>query len=209
MFDRDKWLEIFNTIVQNPLRTVLTGTLVALGIFILVVMQGLGFGLQNGVFRQIQDDAINSIWVMSGTTSLAYKGLNPNRSIQYDNDDLSYTLEHVDKIEDYSGRLQFWGADMTYEGETMSFMVRCVHPGHQFIERTDVSRGRYINEADVTNFRKVCVVGQNIIDDLFRGQDPVGKYLSIKGVQFRVVGFFHDPNKNPIPLGLFSAILGV
>ena len=194
MFDRDKWLEIFHTIITNPLRTVLTGVSVALGIFILVVMQGLGFGLQNGVYSQIQDDAINSLWVRSGRTTLAYAGLNPNRSIQYKNDDLDWSIDNIEGIGEYSGRLQFWGSSMTYENSTMDFALRSVHPGHQELERTDLVSGRYINEGDIAGMRKVAVVGQNIVDDLFKGKDPVGEMMTIRGIQFRVVGHYEDPN---------------
>lgn len=194
MFDRDKWLEIFHTIVQNPLRTFLTGVSVALGIFILVVMQGLGFGLQNGVYTQIQDDAINSLWIRSGRTSLPFRGLNSGRRIQYDNDDLNWTLDNIEGVGDYSARLAFWGASMNSGRKTMSFPLRGIHPGHQGIERTDIANGRYINESDLIGFRKVCVVGQVIVDDLFEGADPIGEYLMIRGVQFKVVGTFNDPN---------------
>ncbi|MCH2198610.1 MAG: ABC transporter permease [Flavobacteriales bacterium] len=194
MFDRDKWLEIFHTIVQNPLRTFLTGVSVALGIFILVVMQGLGFGLQNGVYTQIQDDAINSLWIRSGRTSRPFRGLNSGRRIQYDNDDLNWTLDNIEGVGDYSARLAFWGASMNSGRKTMSFPLRGIHPGHQGIERTDIANGRYINESDLIGFRKVCVVGQVIVDDLFEGADPIGEYLMIRGVQFKVVGTFNDPN---------------
>lgn len=194
MFDWDKWMEIFHTIIKNPLRTFLTGLSVALGIFILVVMQGLGFGLQNGVMKQIQDDAINSIWVRSGTTSIPYKGLNSNRRIEYDNDDLAWVLENVEGVTDYSGRFMRWNSTISYGKEKMNFGIRAVHPGHQMLERTDVKEGRYINTSDVANMRKVALVGKTVYDDLFRGKPAVGEYIEVNGISFRVIGMFEDPN---------------
>ncbi len=194
MFDKDKWLEIFHTILKNPLRTILTGTSVALGLFILVVMQGLGFGLQKGVFETIEDDAINSIWVRSGRTSIGYKGLTPNRSIDYQNRDLEWTVDNQEDAPAFTGRVGFWSAQMVYGSESMSFGIRGVHPGHQVLERTTLVAGRYINEGDMLDDRKVAVLGQTIVDDLFKGKSPVGEYLSIMGVQFRVVGFYDDKN---------------
>ncbi len=194
MFDTDKWLEIFNTILKNPLRTILTGTSVALGIFILVVMQGLGFGLRNGMYASMQDDAINSLWIRSGSTSLPYKGLNSGRDIQLTNQDLAYVVKNVEGVGAYTGRLMFWGITMTYGSKSMGFPMRGLHPGHQELERTNMKTGRYINDADLDAERKVCVIGQTIVDDLFKGDDPIGTYLSMNGVQFQVVGTFEDPN---------------
>ena len=194
MLDWDKWLEIFHTIIKNPLRTLLTGLSVALGIFILVVMQGLGFGLQNGVMKQIQDDAINSIWVRSGVTSIPYKGLNANRRIEYDNDDLAWVVENVEGVTDYSGRFMRWSSQISYGREKMDFGIRAVHPGHQMLERTDVKEGRYINTMDVTNMRKVALIGKTVYDDLFKGKPAVGEYIEINGISFRVIGMFEDPN---------------
>ena len=74
MFDRDAWLEVAHNVLAHPLRTTLTGLSVALGIFILVVMQGLGYGLQHGVESQFADDAVNSIWVKGGRTQMPYRG---------------------------------------------------------------------------------------------------------------------------------------
>lgn len=194
MFDRDKWLEILHTILQNPLRTFLTGVSVALGIFILVVMQGLGFGLQNGVMRQMQDDAVNSLWIYSDVTTLPYRGTNPGKRIQFTNDDLVYVSERVEGVSNHTARLGFWGAQMSFENETMGFSARGVHPGHQELERTDIKSGRFLNASDISHRKKVAVIGQTIVDDLFRGQDPIGQYMSIMGIRFIVVGTFEKPN---------------
>ena len=82
MFDIDKWMEILVTMAKNPLRTILTSISVAVGIFILVVLLGLGQGLQNGVNQTFQNDAANSISMRAGRTSLPYRGYQPNRRIQ-------------------------------------------------------------------------------------------------------------------------------
>lgn len=194
MFDWDKWMEIFHTIIKNPLRTFLTGLSVALGIFILVVMQGLGFGLQNGVMKQIQDDAINSIWVRSGTTSIPYKGLNSNRRIEYDNNDLAWVVENIEGVTNYSGQFMRWNSTIRYGKEKMNFGIRAVHPGYEMLERINLVEGRFINETDVTNMRKVALLGKTVYDDLFRGKPAVGEYIEVNGVSFRVIGRFEDPN---------------
>ncbi|MEZ7817165.1 MAG: ABC transporter permease, partial [Flavobacteriales bacterium] len=101
MFNRDTWLEIANTVLSNPMRTFLTGLSIALGVFILVVMQGLGFGLQNGVQNQFSDDAVNSIWVDAGRTQLAYRGNLPNRPVKIRNSDVDAMFQQMDTVHAY------------------------------------------------------------------------------------------------------------
>ena len=80
MFDLDRWDEIFETIRKNKLRTFLTGLSVASGIFILVVLLGIGEGMRNGISREFEQDASNFIYVWPGVTSKEYKGLNPGKA---------------------------------------------------------------------------------------------------------------------------------
>lgn len=194
MFDREKWLEIAHTVVSNPLRTVLTGLSVALGIFILVVMQGLGFGLENGVKAQFQDDATNSLWISTMRTQLAYKGYKPNRWIEMDNADADALLDHADNPDVFSRRVTLWGSRIAANGKEGSFSVRGVDPGHLELEQTTLVSGRYISDRDVAEKRKVAVIGEQIRKELFAGTgvEPVGSYIRLRGVLFRVVGTFND-----------------
>ena len=114
MFNRETWIEIAHTVTANPLRTALTGLSVGLGIFILVVMQGLGFGLQNGVEQDFADEAKNTIWVRTGTTTLAYRGRQPNRYIELRDEDEERVTEQVVETPAASGRLSMWGSTVQY-----------------------------------------------------------------------------------------------
>lgn len=194
MFDLDKWNEILLTMVKNPLRTILTSISVAVGIFILVVLLGLGQGLQNGVLSSFQDDAVNSIWVRSGRTSLPYRGYQPNRQVVYEDTDRENVVENVEDVGVSSSRLGFWGINVKWGKETGQYSVRCVHPEHQIVERTEISSGRYINDKDIIEERKVAVIGQVIIDEIFGESDPIGEYIEVFGIKFIVVGTFNDPN---------------
>ena len=115
MFDRDAWLEVAHNVLAHPLRTTLTGISVALGIFILVVMQGLGYGLQNGVEGQFADDAVNSIWVEGGRTQMAYRGHQPNRPIKLINGDVTGLSTQADTVPASSRRIRLWGAEIVWE----------------------------------------------------------------------------------------------
>jgi len=193
MFNRDTWLEIANTVLSNPMRTFLTGLSIALGVFILVVMQGLGFGLQNGVQNQFSDDAVNSIWVDAGRTQLAYRGHLPNRQVKMRNSDVDAMFDQMDTVHAYSRRVRIWDVVMEHEDQQSNFPIRGVDPDHLMLENTTLTDGRYISSRDVAEETKVTVLGATVVEDLYEGIDPIGTYLLIGGVQFRVVGTFDDP----------------
>ncbi len=198
MFDRDAWLEVAHNVLAHPLRTTLTGISVALGVFILVVMQGLGYGLQNGVEGQFADDAVNSIWVKGGRTQMAYRGQLPNRPIKLTNADVTGLSTQADTVPASSRRIRLWGAEVVWENPNGKnrgggFGVRGVDPAHIDLERSILLSGRYINDRDVIESRKVAVVGPNIVRDLFRDVDPLGEFIRINAVVFQVVGTFEDP----------------
>jgi len=193
MIRLDVWQEIFDTIKRNKLRTALTGFAVAWGIFMLVVLLGSGKGLEHGVDYQFRDDAVNSIWVSSGRTSTPYKGMQPGREIQFDNQDYDEVTTRVQGVEYASGRYWIFGSQqVNYKNENGSYTIRAVHPGHQVLERTKVLQGRYLNEFDLRQFRKSAVLGTLVASALFHDEDPIGKQIRIGGISFQVVGVFDD-----------------
>ncbi|MEZ4776677.1 MAG: ABC transporter permease [Bacteroidia bacterium] len=193
MFDIDKWQEIFSTIGKNKLRTFLTAFSVAWGIFMLVILLGAGNGLQNGVANMFKDDAINSIWISSGTTSLAYKGLQPGRRVQFTNEDYDAVRTQVEGLDHISARFNIQSAvTVNYKDEFGAFSVRCVHPDFQYLEKTLVVEGRYINEKDIAEHRKVTAIGVRVRDALFLHETAIGKYINLNGIAFKVVGIFED-----------------
>lgn len=193
MLSLDSWQEILDTVRKNKLRTVLTGFSVAWGIFMLILLLGSGQGLSHGIEYQFRDDAINSVWVSSGTTSTPYKGMQPGRSIQFRNRDYDEIRGGVEGIEHMSGRFWIRGSTtVSYGQENGTFEVRCVHPGHRHLEKTNVTRGRYINDLDIREHRKIAILGTVVEKDLFKGADAIGKYVKINGIAFLVVGVFED-----------------
>ena len=193
MFDSDKWQEIFHTISQNKLRTFLTGFSVAWGIFMLIILLGAGTGLQNGARANFNDTATNSIWVFTGQTSMPYKGLKPGRFIQEENADFEAIKNEVEGIEKASGRFYVPGnSDVSYNGESVSLGIRTVHPDHQYIEKTLTIEGRFLNQKDIDEKRKVASIGTLAKKALFKNENPIGKFIQVKGVNFKVVGIFED-----------------
>lgn len=192
MFDLDKWQEIFTTIRKNKLRTFLTGFSVAWGIMMLVVLLAAGQGLQNGAMSEFLSDATNSLWVNGGRTSVPYKGYNSNRPIVLDNTDYNLVLQNNDDLTETSASRNFWGAQVTWGQEAANYEVRCVHPENQSLEHNNMEAGRYINQKDIDEFRKVATIGRKVSTDIFKGKDPIGEYIRVNGVLFEVVGVYSD-----------------
>ncbi len=193
MFDLDAWHEILATIRANRLRTLLTGFSVAWGIFMLVVLLGSGTGLEHGIQYQFRDDAINSVWISSGETSVPYKGLQPGRSIQFTNQDHDALAHQIDGVEHITSRFYLSGNVVVSRGSTYgSFSIRCVNPDHRYLEKTIVTRGRFLDNLDIREFRKTAAIGTRVASALFGSENPIGGYLKINGIPFQVVGVFSD-----------------
>lgn len=193
MFDRDRWEEILNTIRQNKLRTFLTGFSVAWGIFMLVILLGSGRGLQNGIEYQFRDDATNSIFIYRGRTAETYQGLNKGRLIQLDMEDYKWMKNNISNLQNTSARYNIYGSNkISYKNEYGDFDIRTVHPGYREIEKSIPVKGRFINETDIRNTRKVACIGLKVEEALFNGEDPIGKYIRINNIAFKVVGVFDD-----------------
>lgn len=194
MFDIERWQEVFDTLSKNKLRTALTCVSVASGIFILVVLLGFSSGIQNGVKEQFSGDATNKLTIRTRTTTKGYKGLNPGRNIQLKMEDFANVSRNYDDFLEYrSGNYSLWGSLINYKNESGNFRVQGVMPDFQFIANADISEGRFLNQSDLDEGKKVIVVGNKVKTDLFKGKSPLNEYVSIYGIQFKVVGVFFDP----------------
>tara|TARA_B100000470_G_C19772872_1_gene383893 strand:- start:165 stop:1397 length:1233 start_codon:yes stop_codon:yes gene_type:complete len=192
MFSRDRWLEIFETIRKNKLRTFLSGFTVALGILIFVVLFGFGNGLRNTFENFFEDDAKNTMWLRSGRTSKPYMGYEANRLIEFDNDDLKEISSRFEfYIEGITPRISFSG-NVGYKLESNNYSIRGVGPSHQKNEMTIMMKGRYINGLDIDNKERNVVIGRLVEQDLFKGEDGIGKFISGGGRSWKVVGVFQD-----------------
>ena len=196
MFDLDKWQEILITIRQNPLRSFLTSFSVGWGILMLVTLLGLGKGLENGIRQEFQGDAINSIWIYNGRTSLPHAGFQPGRDIRLTVEDYQELARRLPKEEAITARFYIPGSvSITYRNENANYSVRCVHPGHQQIENTQIIQGRYLNQFDLDQSRKVALVGRRMIEELFDGRSPIGDQIQVNGVAFRIVGVYAEESE--------------
>lgn len=194
MFDLERWDEIFETIRKNKLRTFLTGLSVLSGIFILVVLLGIGQGIQNGIEHQFQQDAENRISVWPSLTSIEYKGMNPNRRIQFKNKDYNRIVQkYQGQLEYKSSLYRIWSSMVSYKKESGTYRTEGVYPDYQFLENEGMVEGRFLNTHDIKSYAKVAVIGHKVKTDLFGDTSPLSKFIQIAGINFKVIGVFSDP----------------
>lgn len=192
----DSLIEIYYVVRNNKLRTFLTAFSVAWGIFILIILLGAGRGLRNGAEQQFASDATNTIWVNGGKTSIAHNGYQPGRWITLTNEDLDMIVQKFKGIEKKSGTAQgYLMKNMRYGNKKASFMTRSGSPDHGYLENLQVTHGRFLNDNDMQQFRKVCVIGGPVYDAFFKNEEAIGKYIDVAGIPFQVVGVFYDPGR--------------
>ncbi|AVM53840.1 putative ABC transport system permease protein [Bacteroides zoogleoformans] len=189
----DLWQEIYGTIKRNKLRTALTGFAVAWGIFILILLLGTGNGVMNAQNEQMASLAMNSIKVGAGWTSKPYDGLSQGRRVQLNNADLAITRNMRKNVENAGAVIYQSGMNISYGNEYVNERLMGVHPNYLEIERPTVVEGRFINQLDIKEKRKVAILNQRSVKTLFKhGAKPLGKMLNIGGVMFQVVGVYKD-----------------
>ncbi|MCK5857659.1 MAG: ABC transporter permease [Bacteroidales bacterium] len=193
MFDRDKWLEIISTIQQNKLRTFLTGFSVGWGIFMLIILLGSGKGLQNGVENEFADDAVNTLWVNGGMTSLSYKGMQAGRWIQLKKSDTEDIDKLIDSMGNTSIRYDIWQQNtISYKNKYLSYDIKCVTPNYGEVEKVTIQQGRFVNEHDMRDNRKVACIGRLVKSGLFGNINPIGEMIFVNEIPFKVIGVFDD-----------------
>jgi len=193
MFDLDRWLEIFQTIRKNKLRTALSGFTIAFAILLFTLLFGVGNGLKHTFEKQFAGDSQNSIYIRSGRTTKPYKGLQSGRTIQFRNDDSKFMNEEFeDKIQYFSPNIERF-MQAIYKGEQTNYTVRGVYPDYQPLESAVIQDGRFLTYLDIEKRAKVVAIGRLVEKDLFGALSAVGKNINLEGISYKVVGVFNDP----------------
>ncbi|MDR0743554.1 MAG: ABC transporter permease [Tannerella sp.] len=190
MFDADRWIEIWVTITRNKTRSLLTCFGVFWGILMLVILLGSGTGLKNAMFKNTDGFATNSMFFYPDRTSEPYRGFNKGRYWNMRNRDVETIRREIKGIDAISPVI--WGnradKNIVYGQVSGTYNVKGVSPDYFKIERQDLHFGRLLNEIDMQEKRKVCLIGSRVCEELFRNQDPCGKYLRVNGLYYQVVG---------------------
>ena len=195
MFSKDNWDEILEALSANWFRTILTAFGVLWGIFILVILLAAGKGLENGVKQGFGGMATNSMFMWTQVTSKPYKGLPKGRRYEFKTEDVTVLKQEIPDLRFVSPRNQlggFGGANNVVRGlNTGAFNVYGDYPEIIQQEPMDITSGRFLNYSDIDQKRKIAVIGQGVQNDLYeKGEEVIGSYLKINGVNFMVVGTY-------------------
>ena len=195
IFDYDTWQEIYSSIAKNKTRTVVTIIGVLWGIFIYITLSGSAKGLDNGFDREFQDMAMNSMFIWPQSTSIPYAGFKIGRSPRLTIQNVKMLKQQVPEIQ-YIAPRNARGvrsgppARVVYGDISRTYNIYGDYPEYTEISTKKIYKGgRFINNSDITNKRKVCVIGERTKKELFEEDDnPVGKFIRIDNVYFQVVG---------------------
>ena len=201
MFDVDNINEIWQTIARNKTRSLLTAFGVFWGIFILVILLACGNGFDNGLRSQIEGFSTNSSFFIPTSTTMAYKGYQKGRDWQPDMSDIESIKKKIKGVEQVSPVSSQW----TYNGENNvffgtkggNFSMKGVLPNYNEIDRCKVIYGRFINETDIAEARKVCVLGKKVYEDVIgTDKNPLGLMIKANGIYYQVVGVLETYNSS-------------
>lgn len=196
--DFDSFSEILNVLTRNKSRTFLTGFGVFWGVFMLVGLVGGGDGLKEILNNNLAGFATNSAVVWAQPTTKPYHGFRKGRQWTLNYDDIKRLRAHVPELDVITPTISRWGANATHDDRSASGIIKGVLPEMQKVSEPKMMYGRYINQMDVNQGRKVCVIGKQVYKSLFpKGGDPCGDVIRIDSVYFSVVGVnYSDGNMN-------------
>ncbi len=198
IFDKDTWQEIFGSIRKSKLRTAITVIGVLWGIFLFITLLGAARGMENGFDREFRNLATNSIFLWAQRTGMPHKGFQRGRRLRLKIQDVDAILKQSQNIEFIAPRSVqgvFGGAPASIKRKTNTKTYKLFgdYPILDNVNKVKILEGRFINSRDINEARKVCVIGEKIVDELFeKEENPVGDFLEVNGSFFQIVGLYKD-----------------
>ena len=181
--------EIWQTARRNKLRTALTGFAVAWGIFMLVVLLGAGNGLINAQLRQSSRFLSSSMVVFGNWTSKPYQGLKEGRDIRLHQKDIDITSQEFAGTVDEVGAQYRTSATISLGQQYIATSICGVYPNHTKIDKVEMLDGRFINQIDLKEKRKVLVLSNKQVKEL---KAKIGSYVNVGNFAFQVVGIYKE-----------------
>ena len=199
LIDRDTWQEVFDSFSKNKLRSILTMVGVWWGILLLIGLLASARGLENSFNRLFGDFATNSVFVWGQSTSKPFKGFQEGKQVNLTLSDAKKVEENVVGIEFVLPRSQ-QSTSVTKNFLSGSFQMAGDYPLLDKLQKKKLISGRFINQNDIEGKKKIAVISEDTYKQLFeKDHDPIGEYIEINGINFKVVGMFETGNMNMGP----------
>lgn len=187
--DIDRFREILDTLTRNKSRTFLTGFGVFWGVFMLVGLIGGGSGLKEMLSNNFEGFATNAAIVFAQPTTKAHNGLRKGRKWTMTYKDVDRLKAQVPELDVVTPMLSRWNGNATFSDKKSSCTVKGTLPDYTRVESPQMYYGRYINDMDISQRRKVCVIGKKVYKTLFPGGgDPCGQLIRIDSIYYNVIG---------------------
>ena len=188
-FDVDSFREIADSLVRNKSRSLLTGFGVFWGIFMLLFLMGGGQGLKQMISSNFEGFATNTDILISSLTSMPWKGFKEGRYWQLTYTDVERLKRMMPELATVTPLISSGRQTAVYGTNNSSVNVKGVNADYVKIEEPRILYGRYLNETDIQQERKVCVIGKRVYNELFPdGGDPCGTFIKVGSVYYQIVG---------------------
>ncbi|MDA0316900.1 MAG: ABC transporter permease [Bacteroidetes bacterium] len=199
LFQRDTWQEVYDSVTKNKLRTAITMVGVWWGILLLIALLGAARGMENSFNRLFGDFATNSVFVWGQSTSMPFKGFQEGKQVRL-------KLSHVNKIKDNVEGVEFVVPRNRNQGLVArnflsgTYGIDGDYPLLDQVQKKKMMKGRFINQNDINENKKVAVISEDIFKQLFdKDENPIGAYIQMNSINFTVIGVFQNGNVNMGP----------
>ncbi|MDA8849940.1 ABC transporter permease [Flavobacteriaceae bacterium] len=199
LFDRDTWQEVYDSMSKNKLRTVITMVGVWWGILLLIALLGAARGMENSFNRMFGDFATNSVFIWGQSTSKPFKGFQEGRRV-------NLKLSHAKKIEENIEGIEFVVPRNRNQALVVrnflsgSYSVNGDYPLLDKVQKKKLINGRFINQNDIDDNKKVAVISEDIYKQLFEKDElAIGQYIQMNSINFTIIGVFQTGNANMGP----------
>lgn len=206
LFDIENWKEIGATLARNKTRTFLTAFGIFWGTAMLAMLLGGAKGMENMLRRNFEGFATNTAILFPGRTTMSYKGFNKGTTWDLTFTDLQNIREGIPEITAITG-VNNVAATVGKGKLSTTTTAQGVESDYSKIFEPKILEGRFINESDDVLDRKVCIIGKNIAGDLFPETSPIGEYIEVNGVYFKIVGVAYQTSEVNIGAKLDDAVL--
>lgn len=199
LFERDTWQEVFDSLSKNKLRSALTMVGVWWGILLLIGLLGSARGIENSFNRLFGSFATNSVFVWGQNTSKPFKGFQEGKRVRLSLSDAKKVEENIEGIEFVVPRNQS-GALVVRNFLSGNFSVNGDYPLLDKVQKKKMLKGRFINQNDINDNKKVAVISEDMYKQLFeKDEEAIGEYIQVNSINFKVVGIFEVGNVNMGP----------